>query len=63
MARDGTVAALIVGDDGQLLEFTAVGRQRATGKYSRRWIAPSLRVLRERAEQRRTEAAIRGLLC
>lgn len=56
MARDGTVAAMLVADGGRIVEFVQVGRVDPPTRPSRRWIAPDLRTLRERAEARRLAA-------
>lgn len=59
IARDGTVALLIVAS-GRIVECVQVGRTEPS-RPSRRWVASSLEVLRERAERRRLEAMMNAL--
>lgn len=53
VAKDGTVAMLIVDADRRIVEFCIVGKREATGRASRRWLAPSLPVLAAEARARR----------
>lgn len=44
---------MIVDGNGRIVEFTSVGRTKPQEKPTRKWLAPSLKRLRELAEQRR----------